>query len=414
MKPTIVFDNDKAYALVNGRVIASANDLGELEAKLASPVPGLPDQGGALGAPEVHPEQGALDLDAFPTDDPHPSAGPEAFIQNGVYLCGDCAQGQGDPYDGPREECSACGKVPGEEFGADPMAAPPGPSDDMGAMDPGDDLGGEQLRQGSTVTTPNGLKGRVLGKTKDLWGETVTVRFENGQIRQLPVTAGMKFEATEEPKIENPLEALEIVLEASVDGNRDSLEARKAALNGVKGQVRDLMLKGASFADSRKLDEMRRVADLELAEVDDALRHMDEATPYEMPQHQFPRVEQESIGGGDASWLDNVADDMIAEAEATDFDSLMTSGPEQFVAELDDAAVGNADATADMATSFVEARTAGTTAEARAEFHRVFLARVESCRRAEVRHRTTESAREAKQKRQTRQATNGPDDLLFL
>src|SRR5438270_12718836 len=40
------------------------------------------------------------------------------------------------------------------------------------------------------VTTPNGAKGEILNRVAGVWGDEITVRFENGQIRRFETMAG--------------------------------------------------------------------------------------------------------------------------------------------------------------------------------------------------------------------------------
>ena len=49
----------------------------------------------------------------------------------------------------------------------------------------------EAARKAAThITTPNGAKGEILNRVASLWGEQITVRFENGQIRRFDTMAG--------------------------------------------------------------------------------------------------------------------------------------------------------------------------------------------------------------------------------
>jgi hypothetical protein len=97
------------------------------------------------------------------------------------------------PNEAGSPACVGCGAPLGDPHGMGPDieggfgGAPYG--------DAGDEFPDHGPRQAS-ITTPNGLKGKVLGKVAGLWQDEVTVRLENGRIVHLPVAKDMKFERT--------------------------------------------------------------------------------------------------------------------------------------------------------------------------------------------------------------------------
>lgn len=260
------------------------------------------------------------------------------------------------------------------------------------------------------VVTPNGLKGQILGKVKDVWGDTVTVRFENGRIVQFPVSdSRLKFAREEAETPESPVEALRQRLAQEVEGDRRSLLSRIQELKQIKLQAADAIVKGASYEDEQELDTISIQADVEIGQVVAALDHIaNQDEEYAAPQPQV--VEQASMGSHDGTWLDDTFARMVNEANHTDYDQLMSEGPEAFVAELEAPALADAGVTREMASSFIRSKTAGANPEVRDAFESAWIDRVESLRRDELRTRKTRAKKEAAAENDH---SNLPDDILF-
>jgi hypothetical protein len=394
-EPTYIFENGHVYAMENGRVIASAQDVDTLEEKLAF---GDFSQGPA-GPPAPGPEAGGAPA---PTAMPDPPADIQDDLGMAAQPCPQC--GGQNCQDGYCQDCGAqCD---------DPAAAgPPGMDPGMG-MDPGAGA------PGMSVTTPNGLQGQVLGKTAGMWGDEVTVRFENGRIVRLPVNDGLKFSTTKTAsKTGDPIGDLERRLDVTPDGTAASLAARLKALSSIRTAATNMMPK-ASFDDQTRLASISAQADYEVKEVKEALAYIsdEQANAYRPPtaSYEFGKevVAQETLGGGDASWLDNTVDGMIAEAEATDYEKLMDEGPEMLVAELDAPVLANAGTTREIAARHIRSFTAGANPELRDQYEKTWLARVEEVRRVELANRKTETRKEAAAQEQD--VPGLPDDALFL
>jgi hypothetical protein len=272
---------------------------------------------------------------------------------------------------------------------ADPSAPGQG-VDPLPAASP-DTLPGDDLPPRVThVETPNGLKGQILGKVKGLWGDQVTIRLENGRIAKFDVTPDLKFtdEATSKTaSTSSPIAALEDRLNELPDGTKSSLKARLLDLKTLKREASSY-IRTASYTDQIKLDQIVVTADLELREVTDALAALEDAEPYAPPAPFNPQVmEQESMGGGDATWLDNTLGEMISEAEATDFDQMMEEEPSTLVAEMETPALEDAQGVQEHALAHVNSKTAGLDRDAVADFKREFLQRVEAARKLEMERR---------------------------
>jgi hypothetical protein len=119
-----------------------------------------------------------------------------------------------------------------------------------------------------------------------------------------------------------------------------------------------------------------------------------------------------SLGGKDGSWLDKTANEMIAEAESTDFKRLMDEGPEALTAELETPALADAGVVRQMASSFIRTKTAGTDPQVRDPYEATFLNRVEQCRRAELSTRTQSTQKEAAAQEDA--FKDAPDESIFM
>ena len=376
MEPTFVFDdNGTAYAYVDGKIIAAAQDADTLEDKLAMyptvTSPGAPSPHGGMPGPDNFAE--GMEL------------GPD---EGGA--CPTCQSpiGPGDQF------CAQCGtpQTP-EPQGADP-AAPGEAVDPLPAASP-DTLPGDDLPPRAThITTPGGLKGQLLGRVKGLWGDQVTIRLENGRIAKFDVTSDTKVEYHEE-KIEHhsPLAALQARLNEVPSGTKKSLQARVAELKAIKREAQNFF-RQASYADELTINNIIVHADHELREVADAIAGLEEAEAYAPPAPFSPGVvEQESLGGNDGSWLDEVAESIASENEAHDFDQMIEDQPALMVADMPPEVLADPDAVAEEASDYVTSKTAGLVGPID-EFRAAFLARVENCRVAELQRLAEEDEEE--------------------
>lgn len=263
------------------------------------------------------------------------------------------------------------------------------------------------------VQTPNGLKGTILGKQKGLWGDQVTIRLENGRIARFDVTPDAKFEWINEQKTaSSPLGSLQERLDAPIeDKSRAGLVARIKELKAIKHEAAQV-LRTASYVDEQTVGNIMVFADHELREVTDALAALEDAEPYAPPAPFSTNVvEQESMGGSDSTWLDNVVQEMTDESEAQDFDKIMEEGPDLLVADLETPALEDALGVEEAANNFVSSRTAGLDPQAVAEFRKEFVDRVAQARKTELAERGRESERMA---REAATEETYPDEGLFL
>lgn len=386
-RPTYVFENDKAYAFVGGKVVASADSIEELQ-KLTwndqDDADYYADSGGRFADPHSLPSQSEHDDPNSPYYDP---------------TCPKCGAREGAFED--QQHCMACGHdaAAGQMPPTGEMPEPSHPTPHPGPM--------------SSVVTPGGLKGKILGSTKDLWDrEQVTVRLENGHIAHLNV-GEFQYVAADAPQA-TVVETLRERLAATVEHDKDSLVARVAELRAVKAEA-SAAVSEASEQDAAALDSIVAAATYEIRTASDALDYLTDAE-YEsfIPEAPFQSsvVEQASVGGHTSGWLDVVAADMIEEAQSTDYQKLLDEGPEAFVASLHEAPLADQGMTLQMAASHVRTRTAGVTDEAhRDRFEAMFLERVEKLRRTELASRKTQTHRQASAERDEFESL--PDDVLF-
>jgi hypothetical protein len=318
----------------------------------------------------------------------------------------------GTPSSPEDQYCSTCGEPLAGGHGQDDLGGVGGgpvPGDEAGAPQP---VPHAQQMQANTITTPNGLTGKILGRVATVWGEEVTVRFENGVIKRLPVgTVKMAHEAA--APVTKDSESLNAVLSKSYQSDKDSLITRRAELVAVKNDAQ-AAVQGTTDEEAQKLSAVHVAANYEIKEIDEALAHIshEETEAFEPPApiEGLPEVRQATMNKVD-TWLDHTLASMQAEVESTDFEKLMNEAPEAFVAALNDAQLADAGTTRAMAETEIRSFTAGANEEIRDKYENVWLARVEQQRKHRLASRKQEVRKEASTKES---AYNGPDEALFL
>lgn len=241
----------------------------------------------------------------------------------------------------------------------------------------------EKVASSTHVETPNGLKGQIVGRSRDLWGEKVTVRFANGRIVQLDVTNGMKFTKEEDPQ-GNKLAQLEAILEKETKEDIPSLIARRDEVTSAHKLARHLLLQGASHSDQEKLSAISAQAELERIRVSRLIDEIKLADAPDPISHEFDVVEQADLGGHDGGWLDDVVTQMDAETSDLDLEQFMGEGPEAFTAQLDEGMLDDPVGVRDAAVPFVQSKTAFVEQPYRDEYTKLWLSRLEECRRSAV------------------------------
>jgi hypothetical protein len=279
----------------------------------------------------------------------------------------------------------------------------------------------ENKRKATHIITPNGVKGEILGRTPDVWGEQeqITARFANGQISTFMVHGDADVQwVRDNPKTasaSDPVAHLASVLDEDYDRDIPALTARHDQLLNLAREASRLLAAGAPYTVELELDKIRTAAENERLEVKEALDHL-QAADYEsfIPDAPFAphAVEQADLGTSGNDWLDATTQEMIAESEAIDYDKLLSEGPALYVTELDTGALADAGVTREMALSHVIAKTAGFTGEEVDEFREKFVARAEVARRHELASRKETNHKEAAAAQETQD--NAPDEALFL
>ncbi|WP_028058374.1 zinc ribbon domain-containing protein [Candidatus Solirubrobacter pratensis] len=383
-----IYENDKVYAIREGKVVASAENLATLETKLAWDGADTGYSGG-FGEHE----------------DPN------------NYHDGPCA-GCGTPLAPGDQKCEYCGHPAGgqqfPEFDPDGNAAPYGdPGDDypdMGGNSPWDTTASTRATH---IVTPGGLKGKILSRVNDVWGEEVAVRLENGRIAHLRVTEDTRFSTEKTASTRSAAVELTSRLEAPFGSDRASITARLKALEGMRSDAIAAQ-RTASHEDAQTLDGIVVAADAERGTLRQALDAIEaqEAQAYAYkPLEYTAGPVGESLGGGEASWLDNTVNEMIAEAEGTDFDKVLTEEPHTLVASLSDGTVADMGSTRAVALAHIRSKVAGIAPERAQEITQRFLTSVEETRRSELANRKQTTHKEASAKEDRYAAL--PDDILF-
>ena len=373
-EPTYIFKDGHVYTMVDGEVTSKVK-----EAEFSPQA--IP---GEVEMPEVPVD---LEGTACPTCGQH--------TQPQDSFCPNC----GTPLSEDPTHAELNGELPDDGTTDPSVYGPPGSGN----------VGGSMVAQ--TVTTPNGLKGRVLARVPDIWGEQVTVRFENGVIKQIPVDKSMTFAAAEEtPEGVPATKRLEDRLAKTFSTDKNSLIERGKELDTSRAEAR-AAIADASDAEAAELDKIYVQAGFEQNEIVEALDHIESTRAYEPPApiESVPTVEQAHTGGADGSWLDGVLNTMTAEANATDYEKLMDEGPEAFVAQLSAAQMADSGTTRAMAQREIRSHTAGADERTQDAYEKVWLARVESQRKEQLKNFKEEVRKEA-----ASEEISHPDESLFL
>jgi hypothetical protein len=268
----------------------------------------------------------------------------------------------------------------------------------------------EKKKKSAThVVTPGGLKGQVLQRTASVWGDEVTVRFENGQVSTFSAH-GVKDWMNEKLASANPVAALDSRLGSTYNHDRASLVARHAELVEIWKEASSLIRSGVGYSDQTELDKIVRTAEAEGEYITQAIDHIDEGNveAYQPPEHQV--IEQADMGRSD-DWLDAVVQDMINESDDNDFEQILQDDPTLLAAGLDDGIVADQGVSRELALSHIRNKTAGYVGDDVEEYVSQFLARFEAARRKELSTRTTETRKEAATA--TSRVEDAPDEALF-
>jgi hypothetical protein len=199
-----------------------------------------------------------------------------------------------------------------------------------------------------------------------------------------------------------------------------SLKERKWELEQIRHKVRNRVAQAKTHTERKRLHDISVQAAFESQQIDDAIQNLvDLEGKGFIPTAAFrpQAVEQAELGGkGDGGWMSEVLSSMSEESQATDFKKLMDEGPESFVAGSDNSVVANAGSMRQAATRHVRSLTSSTvqttTPAQRSQYERMFLDRVEDCRKHEANARKTAARKEASKVKES--AIEAPDDSLFL
>ena len=273
--------------------------------------------------------------------------------------------------------------------------------------------------EGAThVVTPNGLKGKILGRVAGLWEDEVTIRFENGRVAALPVSKLTFAKEEEEEHEDDEIKELEKKVEASIGSYKPAaIEDRVRELDQIKAQASSLIDSKLSDEDLARVGNVITQANYELNEIDEVIQGLEEQriAAFEPPApFKINVVEQGGpTGGRESNWLDGMLNEMIVEANATDYTKLMDEGPEAFVAGLDREVLADSGAVRSIAASWINSKTAAADDDVREKYERVWLARVEEQRRASLSEIKDDMHKEAAAEESVDYDSIG-DDSLFI
>ena len=269
------------------------------------------------------------------------------------------------------------------------------------------------------IMTPNGLKGKILGRVKGLWDDEVTVRFENGRIASLPVSS-LTFARLEDEdeKDEDEVAELEKVVAKVIEAaDASTISDRIKELDRLKARAAAIIDRGLSDGDLQRVGSVLAQADYEYNEIGDRIRAIEEeriaAFEPSAPFKMQAVAQGGPTNGSDASWLDDTLNNMIIEANSTDYDKLMDEGPEAFVAGLDSEVLADSGAVRSVASSWIRSKTAAADEDVRDRYEKVWLARIEDVRRSAFAGLKQEMHKQAAAK-EGADFDSVSDDTLFL
>lgn len=268
------------------------------------------------------------------------------------------------------------------------------------------------------IVNPSGLQGEILGAPRPgLFGEEVSVRFANGQIRHIeacfiePDTSPVeKVAGTEESFISK----LNSRIASSVVETAEGLTARLDELDKIKIEASTLLSAKPSFEEEQELNSIVVAAEHEAAEIKEAIDHIvdDRDNKFKAPQpYGYNVVEQESLGK-EHSWLDHTVQDMIDESKGTDYEKMLSEGPALLTSDLDTGVLADTVATQAVASNYIRSKTAMIQDEAIEDYRKTFIARVEDARKTEYKERLAGLHKEATTKQ--RDLSGVPDAGLFM
>lgn len=269
----------------------------------------------------------------------------------------------------------------------------------------------KRQRNATHVVTPSGLKGKILQRTASVWGDEVTVRFENGEVSTFTAHGVKDWMHEKTASAASPVEGLNQRLAKTYDHNRAALVARHAELVEIWKEARELITSGVSYADQQKLDSIVVTAEAEGEQIKQSIEAIDAGNveAYQMPAPQV--VEQESVGAPAGNWLDAVLEDIHAENAGVDYEQILNDDPTLLAAGLDDGIVADQGASRELALSHIRSKVAGFVGDDVEQYVAQFLARFEAARRREQSSRTTETRKEAATA--TSRVNDAPDEALF-
>lgn len=276
------------------------------------------------------------------------------------------------------------------------------------------DAKAEKESRATHIVTPNGLKGQIISRVDGMWGNEITVRFENNEIRRFETTAGLQFSTEQHTSAvpNNIPESLQTMLDRSVEPTRNGMNVRAATLENVLLEVHNHFAAERSPALQREYNRIAIAAKAELGEVKDVLAHLDavDAENASPAAPVYAAVEQASMGRSD-DWLQVTADKMIEESEAEDMEELLEEGPTKLVSSLADSAIHHQGTVAEIAANHVMGKTAGFQGPEVEAFREAFVAAAEQARRKELTYRKDAAHQEATQKQAS--IEDIPDEALF-
>lgn len=274
----------------------------------------------------------------------------------------------------------------------------------------------EKKREAAThITTPNGLKGKIMNRINGLWGEQeLTVRLENGRIAKFIVKGDEEWTNERTASAESPLTVLRTELDDSYGHDKKSLAGRISKLKSIIHTASALVATNnkLSYDEQQEANKIVLEATAEGNEIKSALEYLEasDVEPFAPPKPVV--VAQAAVGNtSGGSWLDKTAEAMTEEAESENYDQLLLEGPVELAAEMDTGTLDNPDSVAEMALSHVVSKTALFNEQDVVEYREKFVVATKLAAEKELAVRKAEETEKVTQKEASTKSS--PDEALF-
>lgn len=280
---------------------------------------------------------------------------------------------------------------------------------------PADDDSADE-RTATHLVTPNGLKGKILGR-HSVWGGEVTVRFANNQVATI-ATEGVRYVREIEQRTasagDDTITELEGRLSSTSPEDRPGMTRRLAELDDIQSLAHCPYTTDLKLTD--RYNVVRLAAQHEAGQIRLALDRLELAEAENLRPTVFaPGVApaQPDLGGGDGGWLQDTYDAMGEQAADLDFEEILREEPALVAEGVPENDLGDQDHVGELALAHVKARIAGVRVDpaGRRAYEQAFVERTEGFRQERLANKTEPVEQRTAS---VDLPTDLPDEAIFL